>query len=97
MRAFAPFALLAALAGPAVSQEVGVERFEFDVAEAFEKKARVSGELRIPAAKQERVPAVIILHGSAGIDGRGAFYAAALNEAGIATVEADLFQGRGRP
>jgi len=44
-----------------------------------------------------KVPAVLILHGSAGVDGRGAFYASALQEAGIATLEIVMFEARGRP
>ena len=76
---------------------VSVENIGFKLADAFEPGAAVSGELRIPEAKRERWPAVLILHGSAGIDGRGASYAKALNDAGIATLEIDMFQGRGRP
>lgn len=39
--------------------------------------------------------AVVILHGSAGVDSRGAFYSAALNAAGIATLEIDMWEARG--
>jgi len=39
----------------------------------------------------------VILHSSPGFDGRGAFYAEALNQAGIATVEIDYMQGKGIP
>jgi len=42
-----------------------------------------------------RLPAVLILHGSAGVDSRGDFYEAALNEAGIATLQIDMWQARG--
>jgi uncharacterized protein len=42
-----------------------------------------------------KLPAVLILHGSAGIDSRGDFYEAALNEAGIATLQIDMWQARG--
>ena len=38
-----------------------------------------------------KVSAVLILHGANGVDGRGAFYAAALQEAGIATLEITMF------
>ncbi len=41
------------------------------------------------------VPAVVILHGSSGIDSRGDFYARALNAAGIATLEIDMWEARG--
>ena len=41
------------------------------------------------------VPAVVILHGSAGVDFRGDFYARALNAEGIATLEIDMWEARG--
>ena len=40
-------------------------------------------------------PAVVICHGSDGVDGRGDFHAAALNAAGIATLEIDMWAARG--
>ena len=43
----------------------------------------------------ERGPAVLICHGSDGVDGRGEFHAAALNAAGIATLEIDMWAARG--
>ena len=74
-----------------------VAKISFEVAGAFERGATVSGELRIPDSKRERLPAVIIVNSSPGFDGRGAFYAEALNRAGIATLEIDMLQGRGIP
>ena len=50
-----------------------------------------------PAGSTPKVPAVLILHGSGGVDGRGAFYAKALQEAGIATLEITMFPPGGRP
>ena len=76
---------------------VSIEKLSFKVVDAFEPGAAVSGELRIPESKHDRLPAVLILHSSPGFDGRGAFYAEALNEAGTATVEIDYMQGRGMP
>jgi dienelactone hydrolase len=56
----------------------------------------VSGQLRVPTANSaERLPAVLIVHGSAGVDSRGRFYAEALNKAGIATLEVDMWAARG--
>jgi uncharacterized protein len=56
----------------------------------------VAGQLRVPATGAgERIPAVVIVHGSAGVDSRGSFYAQALNEAGIATLEIDMWAARG--
>lgn len=44
---------------------------------------------------KENIPAVVILHGSSGVDFRGDFYARALNAAGIATLEIDMWEARG--
>jgi uncharacterized protein len=57
----------------------------------------VSGRFGRPGTAAAKVPAVLILHGSAGVDGRGAFYAKGLQEAGIATLEIVMFQRGGRP
>jgi uncharacterized protein len=51
--------------------------------------------LRMPAAAPRPVPAVVIVHGSSGVDSRGPLYAAALNSAGIATLEIDMWSARG--
>ena len=56
----------------------------------------VSGQLRVPTTETgERLPAVVIVHGSAGVDSRGTFYVEALNDAGIATLEIDMWAARG--
>ncbi|MDX2505242.1 MAG: dienelactone hydrolase family protein [Gammaproteobacteria bacterium] len=63
----------------------------------------ISGQLRVPVVANElpdiekKIPAVIILHGSAGVDSRGALYIQALNDAGIATFEIDMWAARGLP
>src|SRR6185436_10363064 len=67
-------ATLVATASAQAQGTVSVENIGFKLADAFEPGAAVSGELRVPEAKRERLPAVLILHGSAGIDGRGASY-----------------------
>jgi dienelactone hydrolase len=51
--------------------------------------------LRLPAAAARPTPAVVIVHGSTGVDSRGSYYASALNEAGIATLEIDMWTARG--
>jgi uncharacterized protein len=51
----------------------------------------VQGRFSRPAGPTPKVPAVLILHAALGVDGRGAFYAKALNEAGIATLEITMF------
>ena len=62
----------------------------------------LQGKLSVPRGPerhgghgQRKLPAVLILHGSAGIDARGDFYEAALNAAGIATLQIDMWQARG--
>lgn len=56
----------------------------------------VSGQLRVPKGVDgDPIPAVVIVHGSAGVDSRGSFYAGALNDAGIATLEIDMWAPRG--
>jgi len=63
----------------------------------------IKGKLSLPAGPGRKagcgaahpVPAVVILHGSSGIDARGDFYEAALNEAGIATLQIDMWEARG--
>ena len=65
----------------------------------------IKGKLSIPsraddrrgcaAARGRKLPAVVILHGSSGVDARGDFYQAALNEAGIATLQIDMWEARG--
>lgn len=54
----------------------------------------VAGLLQMPPGDGAR-PAVVICHGSDGVDGRGAFHAGALHEAGIATLEIDMWAARG--
>ena len=59
-----------------------------------------AGELRVPTGSapqtaQKRWPAVVIVHGSGGIDSRGDWYAQRLNQAGFATLEIDLWAARG--
>jgi dienelactone hydrolase len=54
----------------------------------------IAGKLSTPI-EGERGPAVLICHGSDGVDPRGAFHAGALNDAGIATFEIDMWAARG--
>lgn len=53
-----------------------------------------AGVLRIPVEAKRPMPAVVIVHGSAGVDSRGPAYAADLNAAGIATLEIDMWAAR---
>jgi dienelactone hydrolase len=55
----------------------------------------IGARLQLPDGIKTRMPAVIILHGTGGIRYSGVYYAAALNRAGIATLEVDQWGGRG--
>lgn len=55
----------------------------------------VAGRLQYPAGRAAPLPAVLILHGSAGLDTRGDLHAHALNAEGFATLELDLWAARG--
>jgi dienelactone hydrolase len=59
--------------------------------------AEVHGHFGRSDASTTRSPAVLILHGSSGVTGVGAFYAKALQDAGIATLEITMFPPGGRP
>jgi len=59
----------------------------------------IAGQLILPIddarPADKSMPAVLICHGSDGVDGRGAFYAPALHALGIATLEIDMWAARG--
>jgi uncharacterized protein len=57
----------------------------------------LGARLQIPADAHGKMPAVIMMHGTGGIRYSGVYYAAALNGAGIATLEVDQWGGRGLP
>jgi dienelactone hydrolase len=56
--------------------------------------ARIGGELRLPAGAA-RIPAVVLLHGSAGIGANVDRWAGELNRIGAAAFLVDSFTGRG--
>jgi dienelactone hydrolase len=57
--------------------------------------ATLSGELRLPRPGNDRLPAVVLLHGSGGIGGNIQAWVAELNKMGVATFMVDSFTGRG--
>lgn len=59
------------------------------------KTIMIGGRLQVPLGTAGKLPAVILLHGTSGVSYRGVYYAAALNRAGIATLEIDQWGGRG--
>ncbi len=54
-----------------------------------------TGKLQIPRGLTMKAPAVLILHGSAGVDSRGTLHATDLARAGFVTLELDLWGPRG--
>lgn len=70
---------------------------------ATQQPLAVKGTFRMPdfthgrrrCGEQHDLPAVVILHSSAGVDATGTFYAEALNAAGVATLEIDMWEARG--
>lgn len=60
-----------------------------------DKSWLVSAKLKIPRGDNSiKIPAVVIMHSSGGIDSTGDFYAKSLNNNGIATIELDLWGAR---
>jgi dienelactone hydrolase len=59
------------------------------------KSVVLSGELRLPSTRNDRVPAVVIVHGSGGIMGNEDHWAREFNNMGIAAFLLDSFTGRG--
>lgn len=57
----------------------------------------IAARLQIPREVSGKLPAVILMHGTSGLSYRGVYYAAALNRAGIATLEIDQWGGRNLP
>jgi dienelactone hydrolase len=59
------------------------------------KRETIAGELRIPRPGNDRLPAVILMHGVAGIGGNLDEWSQHLNSLGVSTFLLDSFTGRG--
>src|SRR5690606_3249674 len=59
------------------------------------QQATISAALRIPASSAERMPAIVLLHGSVGISAGLERWSRELNDLGVATLQLDSFTGRG--
>jgi hypothetical protein len=59
------------------------------------KPAMIAGELRIPKPGTDRLPAVVLVHGSGGVGFNSGMWEGELNKAGFATFVIDSFTGRG--
>lgn len=85
-----------------VSAKIKIEKHQLPIinylsipVQTPEKSWTVSAKLRIPrSVKSTKMPAVVIMHSSAGIDSTGDFYAKSLNNHGIVTIELDLWGAR---
>ena len=93
--------------GPAPPADISFVQFQSpDLTKPAGTMLTIKGKLSVPVDADHpqggtgqhgnrKLPAVLILHGSAGVDARGDFYEAALNKAGIATLQIDMWQARG--
>jgi dienelactone hydrolase len=59
------------------------------------KPETISGELRLPRPGTDRVPLIVLLHGSGGVSGYVTDWEQDLNAMGVATFVIDSFTGRG--
>jgi dienelactone hydrolase len=59
------------------------------------KPVLIAGELRIPRAGTDRLPVVVLLHGSGGVGGNVDEWAQMLNSMGVAAFIVDSFTARG--
>jgi len=73
---------------PACGPQINRETIRFDGLETTPNNFR--GIFTLPEVDQQKVPAVILVHGTAGPDSRYEFHHPALLEAGIATFEVDF-------
>lgn len=96
--------LFLALAGPTQSAfrteihplaTVTLSTGDFLLGKKDGKPTAIAGELRIPRPGNERLPAVVIVHGSGGINFNHEQWADVLDQAGIAVFLVDSFTGRG--
>lgn len=68
---------------------------QFLTGERNGKPAVLAGELRIPRPGTDRLPAVILVHGSGGLSASHDRWAQEINSVGVATFILDVFSGRG--
>ncbi|MEZ5822309.1 MAG: dienelactone hydrolase family protein [Xanthobacteraceae bacterium] len=76
-------------------QTVTLSEADFLLGKTNGKPAMIAGELRIPKPGTDRIPAVVLVHGSGGVGFNSGMWVAELNKAGFATFVTDSFTGRG--
>jgi dienelactone hydrolase len=96
--------LLAGVPGPTYAQmrfemrpveTITLSTQQFLTGDKNGKPAIVAGELRIPKPGTDKLPAVILVHGSGGISALQDRWVQELNSIGVATFLLDSFTGRG--
>jgi dienelactone hydrolase len=76
-------------------QTVTLSTADFLLGKKDGKPAMIAGELRIPKPGTDRLPAVVLVHGSGGVGFNSGMWMGELNKAGFATFVVDSFTGRG--
>jgi dipeptidyl aminopeptidase/acylaminoacyl peptidase len=90
--------LAIALVYACASAHAATEKFSAKAGTLVGGDTLVNGDLTIPEGGAGKRPAVVVIHSSGGYeDPTRAPYVAALNAAGIATLELNLFANGGRP
>src|SRR4030095_11029643 len=68
---------------------------QFLTAKKTGKSATIAGQLRFPQGASGRLPAVILQHGSGGLNAGHELWSKHFNEIGVTSVLLDSFSGRG--
>lgn len=76
-------------------QSITLTTRDFLIGGKVEKQVMIAGELRLPISARDKLPAVVLLHGSGGIASNVVDWSQFLNELGVATFTPDSFTGRG--
>src|SRR6476660_3576320 len=76
-------------------QTVTLSTADFLLGKKDGKPAMIAGELRIPKPGTDRLPAIVLVHGSGGVGFNSGMWVGELNKAGFATFIAGSFTGRG--
>src|SRR5207248_10822618 len=76
-------------------QTVTLSTADFLLGKKDGSPAMIAGELRIPKPGTDRLPAIVLVHGSGGVGFNTGMWAGELNKAGFAAFIADSFTGRG--
>ena len=76
-------------------ESITVSGEQFLMGETAGRRVTLAGELRIPRLGTDRLPAVILIHGSGGVNVSHDRWAQDINSIGVATFIVDTFSGRG--